>query len=346
MGARYSDRFFGPDPAGRGAAPGADPIGPEAFHLPPTGDPEPPDHIESPSRRPRRSYRLPAVVAAASLVVGAAAGAWGWEHWRERQADAQARAAVDVTAAASINSVSPGQTELALAVRLRNDGPYALTLTALTPLDDRLRPIGDGFEAVLIEPGAESVEHLDVELACAAPDGARTGAVEEPVLAHLSTAAGGTSTLPVPGSAYGGSFDLFVAELCSAASWRPTFRDVQLETLTVELLGADALLVQVAVYSNGIGIDEPPEVLDVTAAGGAFVAVRDSSLDGEPLTGVRQITVRWSVGGCDRALVAGEDEMTLTVTGRLGGGTPRAVLAPPSPGLVAELVRLAERVCS
>jgi len=343
-GARYADRYFG---AARSVAE------PETIDLVAGEVPaQPPDETgtdpRAPVLSPWHAHPVARATVVGALIVGALGGAYGLEQWRDREADLAARAAVDITS--DVTMRRPGQDTIALSVQLHNEGPYPVTLTGLDPGDPRLTVAEGDFDAIDIEPGAMGTALVtfdyDCDAAWATEDDERDERDErdDAVVAHLRAVDGSDHDRDLSMAGLGVDFASFMSSQCGWQARQPTFSESYPELLDATPLGEDAVAASVLFH---MGPGSPlPNIVDVQAGRSAFVASWDGDFFGHGEAGSAAITVTWTVGDCEAALVADEYDMVLRVTGQLpADDRTTTISAPPSTGLVAELVRLTERTC-
>ena len=342
MGVRYSDRFFEPR-----ATRNAEEL---AAGVPNEGTPaaSPLEDMVERRARPPRPHRLMVISVASGLVVGAAAGAYGWEQWRDREADASARSTVDIRAQGTVHTARPDEPEIAVSVRTYNDGAHPVALTALAASDARRVPTDHDFHVASIAAGEDNVTFMHFKITCARDAEPSPGAAD--LRAQVRTVDGNVHNADVAVTAYGGSLERYLSDWCNAAAYSQTFQDVFVDVVAVDPLGADAVASTVLFSYNDTRQDPQLEILELGSTSAAFTATWDDTVLLEPSTGSGTAIVTWSVRNCEHALASSEADMTLDVTGRL---TPRSepTDAPttrtvvPTADLAAELARLAQRVC-
>lgn len=363
MGARYSDRFFGPD-APRGGPPGAGdqdavplsgrPAGPASVgreELDLVGGSQPAyketDQFDPPPGRaidrPWHAQPLARAALVVALLVGAVGGAYGSERWRVHQAEVAAQGVVEMTSEAFLLDVDHGpERNLSMSVRLENTGAYPITLLGFSPVDLRMAASDPDIEPVELSPSEDFVEVMHFGVHCEA-DTSGTGITNNmAVVAEVQTLSGDKHVETVPTTGIASSLGSFLQDQCSYPE--VGFPDIYPEVVTVQQVGTDVVAAQVVLHSYSDA--ELPLVESLSTPSDAFTATLEGSLGDTPASGVRLITARWSVLDCAEALTAGEQDMRFEVRGRLP--TEDAISTTtgyPTPDLVAELVRLSERVC-
>jgi len=350
VGARYSDRFFGPDAAAEPAAPPSraetvDVISPAEGtqrHLS-AGDAH-----ERPGEPPWHAQRSARAALAAAMVLGAVGGAYGWDQWRDQQAASLARSTVNVSSDASVLDFGPDGAELTLSVRVQNDGAHPVKLHGFRPLDPRLTRADPESKPVELAPAEDTVEVMSLDVDCQSDGKRPSGEQGDAVAAQVTTVDGAAHEVRVAAFGLGGgSLTNFLSERCSYLIHSGTFQDSYPEVLTVERSGPDEVSTLVVLQSNGPADEEVPEIHAVNSPSAAFTARWDVAATDERLNNRSSaLTVVWSVRDCVRALEARDADMELEITGRLPSDeSPSSVTGYPTPGLVAELVRLSESVC-
>jgi len=285
------------------------------------------------------------LVVVLALVVGVAAGAYGWDRWRDQEVETSARASVDVSSEVLIFGFEPELDKVTLSVRVRNDGPYPITLTAVTPVDPRLRLLTDEFKPVELSPAEDFVKVLNLGLDCDAAKDPDSAAEGETLDAHLRTVDGAEHQERLSMNGVGLGFPSGLTEQCTYVGQYGGFRDIFPEPTAVERVGLDAVSAVVLLHTNSDDQLERPEVVEVTAPTGAF-EVRWEAV-GELGAPTGHIMVTWSVLDCALALTADDRQMSVDLRGRMPADDGfSAITAYPSPTLIVELVRLAERVCT
>lgn len=348
-GPRYSDRFFGPD-----AVAGVDESAPqEQLDLVAATDlPTPPlEQVghQPPPAPPWHSSWGARLAVVGALVVGAGAGAYGWDRWRDREVETAMRSSVDVSSEVLMFGFDPGQSDVTLSVRLRNEGQLPLLLTGVTPVDPRLSLITDVFKAVELAADQDFVKVLRFDLNCDAQASTDPAVDEEVLVAHLRTVDGSEHRETLSMNGLGLGYPTGLTEPCSyGGRLAATFRDIYPETTQVQRVGSDAVAAVIMLYGNSEEPQEPqePEVVEVESPTPAFQATWEPVVD-DSRAGAAVLTVTWSVLDCAQALTADDRHMSLELTGRMPQEEhPSMTTAYPSPALMIELVRLAERVCT
>lgn len=343
MGApRYSDRFFGPDaPPGTGRLPADQPGDLVAATDLPAEPMEARDFLPPPTP-PWHAHPVARGALVAALIVGASAGAYGWDQWRDRQSEIVARSSVDLSSEVMMFSFDPGLSTVTLSVRVRNDGPLPLTLSAVTPIDPRLSLVTEEFKAVELAPDQDFVKVLNLALDCDAPADREAAAEGEALVAHLRTVDGGEHEKRLSMNGLGLGYPTGLTEPCSYGPQQATFRDIYPETIQVARVSPDAVSAVVRLHTNWPDQSDVPAVDTVTAPTDAFDVTWEADSPGAGF-----ITLTWSVGDCSQALTADDRQMRVELTGRMPTeDSPTQTTADASPTLIVELVRLAERVCT
>lgn len=371
-GARYSDRYFGtagrPSP-GTGVAPasstsraGDDDFAtgrrtdPDSTGVDSVGGPLPPDPVGTSQRTARAWYVHPVarLSLVAALVVGAVAGAYGWEQWRDRQVEIAARSTADVQS--DVVMVGPGAdwSSIVLSVRLFNEGTHPLILADVRAVDPRLTLAEAEFDPVEIGPDSSGQTLVTFEVDCdITQDTAEQpllAADDQPgdgVVAQLFAVDGSEHEYDLPITGFGPDLGTFLTDQCGTVTNEPTFREAFPDIVAIEPLGADAVAATLLV-STWLG-QEPavPNIVAVEPSDLGFAVSWDSARVIErPTRGGVELTATWTVRDCAAALVATESGMALRITGQMPADDRTTTITAPAPAdLVLELIRLAERTC-
>jgi len=347
MPARYSDRFFGPDGTSRPPAERAD----EIDLIEPSGDPPrsaEPGSLEVVESRPAPekpwyTARLAWAALVGAVLLGAAAGAYGWDAWRDRQVEIVARSTVDVNIDASMVDFAPEGGGTSYSVRVRNDGTFPITFTGVAALDPRLRLQAEEFTPTELAPDEDVVRAVRFDYDCQSsrePDAESRDALA----VQLRTVDGGEHQERL--AVTGGTMQMSsLSDQCSYFQQVSTsLTDAYVEITNVEQASDTAVSASVFVHAYDNPAQEVPEIQEVTAQTPAF------SVSFEAAAALREnaplFTVTWAVADCQQALVAGELDMSLSITGQMPGQERSSIAtAYPTPDLAAALARLAERAC-
>jgi len=177
-------------------------------------------------------------------------------------------------------------------------------------------------------------------------DSDAAGGRDDAVVAHVRAVDGTDHDRDLSIDGLGVGFSSFLTNECAFQTSQPRFIDSYPELIDAAPLGEDAVTVGVR-FNTFRGPEGPlPNIIDVRSRGTAFVASLDMESLVTPVPGGPDISVTWTVGDCAAAFVANESDMVLRVTGQLPiDDRTTTINAPPSTGLVVELVRLTERTC-
>ena len=355
MATRYSDRFFGPD-----AAPGPA-YRAQSDHLPAPVQRELVDLVEGtdigspvsgssaypPPPHPWHSH-LPARLAlVGALLVGGACGAYGWSRWRDHQTEVVARSAVDLTSRATIDSFTGDGLQFGIGLTLQNDGLHPLTIEGFSALDNRLTPAGRAWAPVELDPGEKVRRVISFAIDCGAEVDAGTDTGSAVLTAQVHTVDGGRHDEPLDVDYYSGTLTTLLDEQCAYSSETADYSSLFAEVVEVEEASDDAVAATIALYSPDSGFEAAasPQTYNVVAASSGFSTVIAQS-SSDPLPGVTQVRVLWTVRDCTQAAVATDVDMNVELTGQMPSeSTASTLVSVPSTALAVALTRLSERVC-
>lgn len=275
----------------------------------------------------------------AVLVVGAVAGAYGWERWRVHEADLVARGAVELVASA-VTLDYAADDQIALALRYRNVGEYTIVVRDVGFDTERLVAISDP-ELLQIAPGGSATHVVKAQAQC--PEGG-DGLIDQPRLVLDALTVDGTTTDEVIDLGLNAEVMQWLTYACQAQMHESTFAQSYAEVTTVTP-SDDGTAVR-AVVEFGVEADDELQIEAVQALTGAFSVVYTvGDMSSSTSFHAPPITLVFRVADCTLAQSATDADMSPTVTGSINDGESGLLVIFPTATLAVELVRLTERSC-
>jgi hypothetical protein len=285
------------------------------------------------------------------FAIGIAAGAYAWDRHRTDAAVAAEQSHVDLSA--SIRYLNRYRDRVEVGVTLTNHGQYAVTAGPPRFVNPLVVADPGADVPVSIKPGESSDRTLTADFACAddVPPSATTADLD--LAATVTTIDGARHEVHLQIDERGLPFAADLTRICGAPHL--TVDDVYLYATSIGQLADGSVTSQVVVAdAYDIGRLNPEEArgarlyLDSVETGGGSGAYRVVVTPALPatLTPGAQLSIRWEVADCARALDADTADMYVTFHGRINDTAPGDIsLDSPTAELAAALVRMTYTRC-